>query len=161
MGQGAPSRIFYTPSSQATLAELIYRLGGEDHYIARAVPQVIAKNDGFAAHLDMAAILLRADMTGRIQNFDIVEYHFKRQPRNSFYSFLYHRYTDGNMDNAIRGLLDESLFPADRLPTSADRKAAWLWQRDDGPDWQPRAGVPHTHSGADFLFLAALILEKY
>jgi len=162
MGKGAPSRILFTPNAQALLAEGIYRLGGTDHFIARAIPVVRGKNEGFQAHLDYLSILLRAEYEGKMDadSLSLMGHHLNRQPRNSLVSYIYHRYTDGVYDQAVNTLLDSQLFPEDRLPTSADRKTPWLWERDDGPNWKPRIGGDvHSHPGGDFLFMAHLILR--
>ena len=159
MGKGDASRIFFTPGSQATLAEQIFRLGGENKFIKRSIPQIITEsNTGFRQHLDILGIHLRADMTGKAENFNVVISAANRQPRNGYYQYVRARYSDGVYDSAIAPLLNSQLFPEDRLPTSADRKAAWLWQRDDDSDWQPSADGK-THSGGDFLFLAHQILK--
>lgn len=159
MGEGDLSRTYMTPGLQATLAELIYRLGGEDHYVVRSVPQVYTANTGFAAHLDVLHILLRGEMIGSVNDAElhILEQQTQRMPRNGLFSYSYHRFTDGNQDQAITTLLDSTLFPADRLPTSSDRCEPWIWQRDEGSDWQP-CGGDKMYSGGDYLFLTKLIL---
>jgi hypothetical protein len=68
---------------------------------------------------------------------------------------LYNKYRDGNQQQAIDILLDESLFPSDRLPTARDNRCEeYLWQRDDDPkDWGP-CDSDRVHDGVDFLFAA-------
>lgn len=160
MGEGDISRTFFTPNSQATLAELIYRLGGEDHYITRAIPVTLTETDGYQRHLTMLTILLRAEMIGRISDFNLVREAYKSQPRNALVGFLRAKYSNVTYDETIKLLLNTELFPLDRLPTVQDRLDPWLWNRDDGKDWLPGEG-DHVHSGGDFLFIAHLILKTF
>jgi hypothetical protein len=160
MGQGELSRTTFVPGMQATLAEIIFRLNGENHNILRSIPQVYSQNVGFAAHLDMLAILLRGELVGAITDKEtqIVEYNYRRVPGNAFYAYMYHKYADGNQSEAESILLDPNLFPPDRLPTSADHCEPYIWQRELGDDWKPCSNGK-THPGADFLYVAGLLLK--
>lgn len=164
MGQGDISRIYFTPGLQATLAELVYRLGGENHRSYRSIPQTYSKNIGFAAHLDILHILLRAELEGFMPDsaFQNMEYNYERSPKNPLFSYAHHKFTDGDQTETINFLLNSSLFPADRLPTTHDRCEPWLTQRDPGKDWEPCGldSVPKTHSGGDLLFVARLVLRN-
>jgi hypothetical protein len=81
----------------------------------------------------------------------VIENHSQRQPNNPLF-----QYAAGNVAGAVDLLLQESVWPADRLPESSDRFSPWVLERDDGPDWQP-GGKPKKHSGADLLFMVYLI----
>jgi hypothetical protein len=88
----------------------------------------------------------------------------ENHPRNALFQALYHKFTDGVQDVAIETLLDESLFPADRLPTEQDRYTHYLWQRDDSEDWKPCGSAERRceglkHAGID-LMLVVKILEE-
>jgi len=158
MGEGDPARIYFTPGLQATLAEIIYRLGGKNHLVYRNIPQVTAKNTDFAAHLDMLHILLRSELTGGVNasEKEIIKYNYERVPGNALFSFIYHKFEDGNQNETLDNLLNQSVFPADRLPTSADRCEPWIYQRDLGHNWQP-CNDGHTHSGGDLIFVSKLL----
>ena len=160
MGSGAPSRIYLTPNARGTLAEAIYRLGGDDHFI-RSAPQVRGRTVGVEAVLDYLSIQMWAEMRGGIHEgeLDLMAHHAQREPRNALARYIHSKYTDGIQDAALKVLLDTSLFPEDRLPTTLDRGEPFLWIRDDGKDWQPKAGEVHTHPGADFLYVAHMILK--
>jgi hypothetical protein len=162
MGEGDIGRIYFSPGLQGTLAEIIYQLGGENHLTVRSIPQVYSKNDGFAAHLDVLHILLRGELKGSVANSDLelLKYHRDRSPNNSLFQYAYHKYTDGDMDDAIVPLLKEKWFPADRLPSKSDRRESWLWQRDEGEDWTPSESSTEEHHGGDLLFVAYLILSE-
>jgi len=162
MGQGDVSRIYFTPGLQATLAELIYRLGGENHAVARNIPQIYSQNTGYQAHLDLLHIGLRGELTSKLDDdaLSIVAYNYNRVPQNPLFSYVYHKYTDGNQTNTIASLMDASLFPNNRLPTNLDRAAPWVSERDP-TDWRPApAGTPlREHSGGDLIFVAGLLLR--
>lgn len=162
MGQGDVSRIYFTPALQATLAEIIFRLGGPNHRAYRGMPQIHASNVGFAAHLDVLVILLRGEMLGRIPaaSFNILASHFNRNPRNPLFCYAFHRFYDGDHDDTTAALMDEAIFPNNRLPTNADRAEPWINQRDPGPDWEPETGAVKIHSGGDFVFVANLLLGR-
>jgi hypothetical protein len=165
MGKGAASRIVFMPGNQADLAEMIYRLGGKNRPISKNIPQFRTKNTGFPAHLDALAILLRAEMLGEMDksSLALMKHHSERVPENSFFSYIYHKYTDGNYDQAIKTMLNEKYFPSDRLPTKGDRWETWLWQRDPGVWWDKVPNAPDQegikHAGGDLLFVAHLILS--
>jgi hypothetical protein len=162
MGEGDISRVILTAGLQATLAEIIFVLGGDDHSFFRKLPQLWPPGlDGYQAHLQSLHIALR----GRIPTLGgisdtmlkrVVE-HRERSPNNAFFQFVEHRFTDGDQQEAINILLNENWFPADRLPNASDRCEPWLWQRDqDDIGWQP-CGTPVVHHGGDLIFLTKLI----
>ncbi len=59
----------------------------------------------------------------------------------------------------IRDLLAMPQFPDSRLPSSCDRKADYLWQRDSREFDASTVECRKTWNGVDFLWLAGLILE--
>lgn len=161
MGKGDVSRIYFTPGLQATLAEMIFRMGGKDRPSYRSIPQAYSKNTGFAAHLDVLHLVLRAEMVGSLEakGVELLKFNYDRAPQNALFSYAWHRYSDGDQSQTYSALLNEAWWPADRLPTSADRCEAWILQRDPGADWAPCEGGK-THSGGDFLFVARLLLRS-
>ncbi len=67
-----------------------------------------------------------------------------------------HLYSDNDQKDALVVLLDDSLFPNDRLPTTRNRCEPYLFQRDDtGDDWRPCAGKIKIHDGIDYLMAFA------
>ena len=147
---------YMNPLWVSTLAECIYYLGGENHWAWRSVPQTYAKADGYSAHLQVLNMLLRKRM-GVDKNIDveIVDYYVKMQPNNA----LFH-YAAGNLVKAEELIMNEAWWPSKRLPTTLDRKADWILQKDYGPDWEPRLGKKAVeHHGGDFLFIANLLIS--
>ena len=146
-----------TPGLLATYAEISYRLGGPNRWWLRYLPQYeSAAVTGFEAHLSVLHLLLRKKLTGKVSVSDeqILLGHATSQPNNPLFQIAV-----GNANRAQVLLANEAWWPADRLPTTADRSEPWLLQRDYGEDWQPNpaAQPPKTHSGADFLFCYALL----
>jgi hypothetical protein len=167
MGQGEFSRTFFSPNMRATLAEIIFQLGGPNHLVYRSLPVSFSENEGFGAHLTMLHIMLRGELLGSLTSsqFEIVRYNYTRTSgKNAFYSYIYHKYSSGDFTEVIEVLMDSSIFPSDRLPSTSDFCADWKWQRDPGTmHWQPcdKYHPVHEWSGADFLFVAKLVLENF
>jgi hypothetical protein len=108
---------------------------------------------GFEAHLQVLQLLLDKKFRGGFSPsaLGVIQHQAARQPNNPLF-----QYAAGNVEGAVDILLNESYWPADRLPTSQDRFSPWILERDDGPDWQP-GGDFKKHSGADLLFVVYLI----
>ena len=169
MGSGDAARIYMTPALQATLAEIIYRLGGVDHKVYRAMPQLWSKGlEDFQLHLALLHIELRGQLLGSISNkmLDVISDATRREPRNVLVRVLYSKYVTGDCGEVAWLLLNEAWWPSSRLPRSSDRRTDWLNQRaylrDSklNRDWLPSNERPvKIHTGGDFLFVAAILLE--
>ena len=149
MGRGYYSRTYLVPALVLVLQEMILR-----SYSDTPEP-VIPKKAGYEKHLDVIAIFTRGIMRGGISeaDYELLRIYQNESPNNALVKALYHKYKDGNQAETIAILLDEKLFPADRLPTAKDRCEEYLWQRDPGSDWQP-CDSDKTHDGVDYLFAA-------
>ena len=85
-------------------------------------------------------------------------------PSNLFFRYLRLR-AAGALSESVRSrllveLLSMPQFPEDRLPMNCDRSADYLWQREDrGPNLEPITCTMQ-YSGADFLWMTALLLEN-
>lgn len=151
MGRGPISRTVMTPPMILTLQRMIGFNLSEMPNSSKEVAKA-----GYEKHLDAIDLLLKGmigDGLNELQYEEIRKY-AEANPRNALFQALYHKYKDGNQQAAIDILLDESLFPSNRLPTPADRCEEYLWQRDfDNVDWKPcdKAGV---HDGVDYLIAA-------
>jgi hypothetical protein len=159
MGEGDITRTFLTPSGQATLAEVMFRIGGKRSDFYRNLPQLWNSGiDGYEAHLQILHILIRGELLGGIDNRMLarIREHYSRSPKNALFAFAHAKYADGNQQEAIELLLNEQWWPSSRLPTSEDRCEPWLFQRDVGADWLP-CSKGETHHGGDLIFLTKLI----
>jgi hypothetical protein len=159
MGEGDISRIYFTPSLQATLAEIIKSLGGKDHSAYRNMPRVWSKKlKGYQAHLQVLHIALLGFIKGGITEkmAEALEHEMKRQPRNPLFKAVASRFI--LFENSIAQEVFD-LYPSNRLPTSKDWYTEWLPMRDYGTDWMP-APRPRTHSGGDYLFIVNILTRK-
>jgi hypothetical protein len=162
MGDGDITRTYFTPNLRKTLADLVYMLGGEDHYVMRKYPIKWTKGlRGFESHLQMLHIFLRTKINKKIneQMLARIHEHYGRNPSNALFSFLYHKYEDGDQTETLNIVLNEQWFPKDRLPWEKDRCGEYLWEREFGKNWKP-CGKNSPHSGTDLLFVVRLLEES-
>ena len=147
---GELARVYMTPSMTFTLYNIIEWLSSKPQTPVMAGQQRVPR--GYEAHLRVIDIMIQGKINGGIdavQMKDLNELH-DRDPRNALYQAVFHRWRDGEMGEVADILLDEKLFPSDRLPSSADRCEAYLWQRDQGKDWVG-CSDGHIHEAIDFL----------
>ena len=145
------ARVYMTPTMTLTLYNIIEWLTQKPQTQKMEGVQRVPR--GYQAHLRVIDIMIQGkinDGIDAVQMKDLSELH-DRDPRNALYQAVFHRWRDGEMGEVADILLDEKLFPSDHLPTSADRCEAYLWQRDQGKDWDG-CDEGHTHDGIDFLF---------
>lgn len=162
------SRTHLRPSLIGTLYQLTYRLEGEDNPL-RYTPFIpTARVDGYQLHLVVTHTLLRGLIFDGISNSElgVLKDAVQKQPANAYYQAVYHHFKDGDQSKAIEILLDETLFPADRLPSGKDRCSDYIFQRDDDrhvpdpdkDDWKPcKDGSDEVHTGVDFLWTYRII----
>jgi hypothetical protein len=151
MGRGPLSRTFMTPPMVFLLQRLIGINVSEFPNSSKEVAKA-----GYEKHLDAIDLLTKGMLGGGLDQiqYEEIRKYADANPKNALFVALYRKYRDGNQQQTIDILLDESLFPADRLPTSADRCEEYLWQRDNNPsDWGP-CDKGQTHDGVDFLIAA-------
>lgn len=149
MGRGPYSRTFLTPPLVFLLEKMLGRWGME------AETKEVTKA-GYEKHLD-AIYLISKWMTNKgidwVQ-FDTIKKYRDENPKNALMQAIYHRFLDGDQSETIAILLDEKLFPTDRLPTAKDRCEEYLWQRDySEKDWGP-CDSDNVHDGVDYLIAA-------
>lgn len=114
---------------------------------------------GYNAGLVVTGIYWDGLMHGGVSDVEmaVLRDQAARQHRNALFQAFLHKFTDGDQQTAIAVASDEKLFPSDRLPTSCDRSASYLWERDVGPDWEPGAVPCKVWSGTDLIFLVAIL----
>lgn len=150
-------RCLITPGLLSTAAWVSYKLGGPSRPWLRYIPQVESKSVvGFQAHLSVLHILLRNTLTGKEDNLDVIKKHYDRNPNNPLFCIANKKY-----EEAEKSLMNDDLWPSDRLPTNQDRREPWLLQRDHGKDWWPDASSEvKTYSGGDLIFCCWLLNLK-
>jgi hypothetical protein len=160
MGSGEWSRTYFNPLIRNQLARMI----DETEPRQEEEEDTIAYED----HLAVLGIYTEYLIYGKILDIELktLEAYAKDHPRNALFQALYHKFSDGDQSRALEVLLDETLFPADRLPTEQDHFTHYLWQRDEDEDWQPCDPRPEqkrscegglSHAGVDFIFAVAVI----
>jgi hypothetical protein len=167
MGRGPYTRTFMTPNMVSLLEQMIGMWEGEeeneDEYYEdkeEIHPELskyrYLKKAGYAKHLDVIAIVSKSLIKGGVSTTQLntIKKYLDENPRNALFQALWHRFTDGVQTEAITILMDESLFPAYRLPSTRERCEEYLWQRDlDNYDWKP-CNKNQVHDGVDFLIAA-------
>ena len=164
MGLGDPSRLLMMPGGEATLAEICYKLGGKNRWFTRNQIQSWSKKlQGYEVHLLVQHALLRGNIKGYISDnaFKALEHYASINPHNPLYTYAHSLYSGGDMNSTVELLLQENLWPSDRLPTSQDRSSDWVISRDYGHDWvpHPKKLENKEHPGADFIVVAHQILR--
>jgi hypothetical protein len=149
MGRGYLSRSFLTPGVVFLIEQMlgVWRAETPTKEVAKA---------GFEKHLDAIFLMDKWLVNGSIDSlqFDQIKKYRDENPRNALFQAIYHKFEgDGDQSETIAILLDETLFPNDRLPTSKDRCEEYLWQRDVGSDWLP-CESDKVHDGVDYLIAA-------
>lgn len=167
MGEGDPFTTNIRAAGQTLAYEMRYQWGGADH-AKRYLPIPHFDVKGFEAHLQVLDILLVGLLRG-LSKTDLkrLQWHVENEPRNALFQAVLHKFSDGDQSAAIESLLDTSLFPEKRLPSSAERCEPYLWQRDErtgsgslNPDWLPCTGRNRIFGGVDFLFASTIVLNK-
>lgn len=167
MGEGDGERTLMTPVLYNTYKSILARSGSfplppkiEDPDINQGLGLSLVT--GFEAHLLVLHIYLRGLVYGELSGLEttILADQAQRQPRNALFQAVYHKFLDGKQDAALAVLMDESLFPAAKLPTNDNYCEPYLWQRDTGEDWLPCVGES-LHTGADWLVAATVIRNGF
>ena len=157
------SNELFLPPLRATLFEMQARLGGPDN-AQRKIPHAwLPEATGFERHLQVIHKAFRGVMQGGINDLelDYLKACAEKEPHNALYVAAYHRFKDGDQTAAAALLDDETRFPNDHLPTSANFCTDYLYQRDEivaklaltpNTDWLPCPAESKTHAGIDFIF---------
>jgi len=159
MGRGPGSRTIMTPPMIYMLQVMINKvepISATESLVKEMAAKEMTAKAGYEKHLDVVSFYSQTLYKNGMDatDYETLRRYVEESPRNALMQALYHKHKDGDQSKAIEILMDESLFPSDRLPTAQDRCEEYLWQRDDLPkDWQP-CGELGTHDGVDFIFAA-------
>jgi len=170
MGEGDPTRIDVRPGLMATFYELRFQLGGENSY-KRRIPQAWQKptpfflavmEKGYRTHIHILHIFLRALITNNVneRELEILKYYHEREPLNALYFAVYKRFSDGDMTGPIELLVDDTYFPNDRLPTSAEYCTDYPFQRDQYK-WRSCPEEKKVHSAVGWLYSYVVITSNF
>lgn len=167
VGEGDASRTVLTPALVTLLYQTREFLGGAPVPPAAAGFEGFGRCSGYECHLE-ALHILALDRMGLVPSDSsraLLASMVEKEPRNALFQAIAARVfqDEAARTRAFEILLDESLFPAERLPTSADRCSDYLFQREaehDGvvsPAWAP-CEEGKTHDGIDLIFSASVAL---
>lgn len=134
MGAGDPFATFLRPSLIGLYARAIAKLGGADHPLERQIPTFVTVTArGYEAHLQVVGLMILARIEGGLPEAGVavLRRQVAREPNNALYRAALGRFDAAEREAAERLLLTEAYWPADRLPSSADRCEGWLTQRDE------------------------------
>ena len=95
MGDGAISRIYYTPQFASLLDQAKFKARGDDYKWYKRVRYSMPKGlDGYQAHLQVLIIAMIGEMYGKIpyRMFQRLKEHSDRKPRNPLFASVYARY---------------------------------------------------------------------
>jgi hypothetical protein len=144
----------------ALLARAIDALGGDAPGWALALlPMWSDQVGGFERHLQVSQIALWGELTGSIPESAValLQKHAEAQPWNPVLRAAADVWDGGDRTKAS---LDPRLWPAERLPTSADRCSAWVAMEDAwAPGWLgcPDEQPLRYHTGGELLFAVRLL----
>ena len=159
MGSGEGINQFATvmsPSLIKVLAEMNYKLNGIDSD-ERQLPDltIFTKDGGYVNHLNLLYLQLYSEVYGGIttlQQLELQRYVKDIDPNNLLGLSMLSRYSKIPLDmNKL------NIYPADRLPTTADWCEDWYYQRQTGDMNQLPCEPTAEHAGGDFLFLLYII----
>jgi len=159
MGRGPGSRTIMTPPMIYMLQVMINKvepISATESLVKEMAAKEMTAKAGYEKHLDVVSFYSQTLYKNGMDatDYETLRRYVEESPRNALMQALYHKHKDGDQSKAIEILMDESLFPSDRLPTPKDRCEEYLWQRDDLPkDWDA-CDTSGVHDGVDFLLAA-------
>lgn len=141
LGTGNPGATYLRPTSQATLYQLRYALGGGDND-KRHFPPTFSKQEDYAAHIQSLHIYLRSLVYGAITEAerDLIEAYASDEPNNGIFQAIEATFT-GDPDPTLDVLVGETYWPLEELPTGENFCTHYLFERselrkqDINPDW--------------------------
>ncbi|MCB9228470.1 MAG: hypothetical protein H6618_02575 [Deltaproteobacteria bacterium] len=163
MGDGDNTRTRVDKRLQSTFYLVRKFLSGET---TDADEYIWFYQQGYQAHLEVLHMLLIISIRQKIfeKEITLLQRYADENPENALFQVVYHKVTDGQLSGVSDILLNQDIFPENRLPDSHDRCSFYLWERrhkeDDGsinPDWAPCSGELKTFSAIDFLFVSFLL----
>lgn len=157
MGPGLTSRTQIRAQLYGTFAKLAGLKKPE-----AAIPLVVTGLElGFERHLAAWHLLLRARLNGGMDEGYVwwLRKMADAEPGNALFAFLVARYDSGDYAKTLAILLDETHWPADRLPTNVNHCTPWVWEHDAAEKaWAP-CEKDAQWSGSDWLVVARLVLD--
>lgn len=135
-------RCVMTPAVSKDVYRVAIHLGWECDTDCKIVMNTTGTNipvnaTGFRRHLAVLTTTRNGLVEGGLNDNSlniVLENAAKEESGNAFYLAAYHTFKDGNQEQAFKVLLNDSLFPADHVPTSKNYCTDYLFQRDEFRD---------------------------
>jgi len=158
MGPGAPTRTGIGVVLKATFLKLAKMDRADSHYPVA----VTGFESGFERHLAAWHLMLRSEIEGGLASgyHWWIEKQVKQQPQNPLFRMMKARFITGDYDPAAESLLNETYFPASRVPGTREFCDEWIIQRDMGDNWRPCVSKNKEWTGAAWLSVASWVIPK-
>ncbi len=171
VGQGDIGRVDAPPASISRLYRLREKLTGAPDPYPALQTQVFADCQSYACHLDALDTFFWYRLEGQLTQSAqrALQTLADTRPRNALFNVLYGKLarSRAHLARGLDVLLDPTLFPEDRLPSTLDRCNDYIFSREEvdeqgqiSDNWLPCPNEPlKVFSGTDFLFAAAIALD--
>ena len=171
VGQGDVGRVDMPPANVSKLYRLREKLTGEPDPYPALETQVFGGCRGYECHLEALEIFFGYRLEGVLTRSAqrALRTLADSRPRNALFNVLYGKLarSRAHLERGLTVLLDPTLFPADRLPSTLDRCNDYIFSREEldeqggiSSNWLPCPQEPvQVFSGTDFLFAAAIALD--
>jgi hypothetical protein len=141
------------------LAEYLSKAKGQNTLLAESDDAWFEKS-GFEAHLHVLGIWVKGKLDGFISDADTsyLKAYAEREPLNALYQSIAYRYGQATKENVVNAF-GTSHWPDNRLPSSSEHCAGYLFQRDmtSTGDWAPCPEAFQEYSGTDYSFAAYIL----
>lgn len=156
MGEGDIARTWFNPLIRNQLKRMLQ---------IEQDPELVSL-PGYEGHLRVLSIFTEFLISGYLLDAEAKELHnyARENPRNTLYQIMSSKFSGKEPD--LTTLYDDVLFPLGPI-TDQNRYTHYLWQRDNGPDWEPcgssekRPCESITHTGLDYLFAMWLLQTDF
>jgi hypothetical protein len=153
MGVGDPSRLIMMPGLERSFA----KLASANSTIIKSHQPWNGKLKGYAVKLELLHIMCLGKIDGGITESALACLKkYSDSSKDDILALLLYSFYSGDQSafkQATSLLLDEKLFPKNRLPTSKDRSVDWFWNAQNPNDAAPSDNDEISeHPGMDFLF---------
>jgi len=153
MGVGDPSRLIMMPGLERSFS----KLSGSNSTISKSYQPWNGKLKGYAVKLELLHIMCLGKIDGGITESALACLKkYSDSSKDDILALLLYSLYSGDqsaLKQATSLLLNEKLFPKNRLPTSKDRSVDWYFNAQNPNDVAPSDDDEISeHPGMDFLF---------
>jgi hypothetical protein len=166
-GTGTPGELLLSSTEMSELALMIQRMGGSvpDMEAMTLLPVSWDTTPGYISHLTVWHILLEGDIRGYISQdeLNVLTTIYNSNHGNPLFSAAYHKYTDGNFQEAMDELNHNTQwYPQDHLPNNSNYCSIWLPETTYGSgDTNPciNTAGPGDNKGFELMVINELVIH--